>query len=166
MEYKSIHFDTVKDMRQKRSITFLDEIALSRLQVYPNADTSSRGPGDWIRILRERLRMTQAELAKGANITQPNLAAIELGKVDPRVSTLRRIYQALRCDLNIEPRLRKPVEEMLRDRARALALKRLKHTMGTMALEEQAPEKEHFKKLLEKNTDEIIRSRRKRIKER
>jgi transcriptional regulator with XRE-family HTH domain len=107
--------------------------------------------------------MTQAELAKRAHITQPNLAAIESGKVDPLLSTLRRIYKGLWCDLNIEPQLQKPLEETVRDRARAVALKRLKHTMGTMALENQAPDKETFRRLLEKRTDDILRSHRKRI---
>ena len=148
---------------KRKLITILDDIALSRLQVPASTEDSNRTPGDWIRILRNRLRMTQAELAKRAHITQPNLAGIESGKVDPQVGTLRRIYQGLWCDLHIEPQLQKPLEEMLRGRARAVALNRLKHTMGTMALEDQAPEKETFRQLLEKRTDDILRSRRKRI---
>jgi transcriptional regulator with XRE-family HTH domain len=148
---------------KRKLITLLDDVALSRLQVQASTQASNRTPGDWIRILRDRLRMTQAELANRAHITQPNLAAIESGKVDPQVDTLRRIYQGLWCDLSIEPRLQKPLEEILRGRARAVALKRLKQTMGTMALEDQAPDKESFKRLLEKRTDDILRSRRKRI---
>lgn len=148
---------------KRKLFTILDDIALSRLQIPASIEDSNRTPGDWIRILRNRLRMTQAELAKRAHITQPNLAAIESGKVDLQVSTLRRIYQGLWCDLSIEPQLQKPLEEMLRGRARAVALKRLQHTMGTMALEDQAPDKETFRRLLEKRTDDILRSRRKRI---
>lgn len=149
--------------RKRKLVTIIDDIALSRLQVQDSDETGNRMPGDWIRILRDRLRMTQAELAKRAHITQANLAAIESGKADPQVGTLRRIYQALWCDLNIEPRLKKPLEEIVRGRAATVALKRLKHTMGTMALENQAPDKETFKRLLEKRTDEILRSRRKHI---
>lgn len=148
---------------KKKLITIVDDIALSRLEVQASPATDNRAPGDWIRILRNRLRMTQAELAKRAHITQPNLAAIESGKVDPQVGTVRRIYQGLWCDLNLEPRLRKPLEEIVRGRAASVALKRLKHTMGTMALEDQAPDKESFRRLLEKRTDDILRSRRKHI---
>lgn len=107
--------------------------------------------------------MTQAELAKRAKITQANLVAIESGKVDPRVGTLQRIYQGLSCHLSLEPRPQKPLEELLRDRARAIALQRLNKTMGTMALEEQAPEKEMFRKLLEKRTDDILRDPREKL---
>ncbi|MBL8075337.1 MAG: helix-turn-helix domain-containing protein [Nitrospira sp.] len=149
-------------MRQKFTI-LLDDRALSKLTVQTSRDTSKLTVGDWIRLLRNRLRMTQAELAQRARITQPNLAAIESGKVDPQVGTLRRIYEGLGCELNLEPLLHKSLEELTRDRARAVALKRLKQTMGTMALEDQAPDEDTFKQLLEKRTDDILRSPRKRL---
>lgn len=147
----------------KKLLTIVDDISLSRLQVDSSPANADLTPGDWIRILRKYLRMTQAELAKRANITQPNLAAIESGKADPQVSTLRRIYQGMSCNLSVEPRPQKPLGEVLRGRARAIALKRLKKTMGTMALEEQAPDKETFTRLLEKRTDEILSDRRERL---
>jgi predicted DNA-binding mobile mystery protein A len=147
----------------KKQTTIIDDISLSNLQVDSSPEDHNLKPQDWIRLMRNYLRMTQAELAKRANITQANLVAIESGKVDPRVSTLQRIYQGLSCRLSVEPRPQKPLEEILRGRARAVALKRLKKTMGTMALEEQAPEKEIFKKLLEKRTDEILRDPREKL---
>lgn len=148
---------------RRKPITIIDDIALSKLRVDSVAEDQNLKPRDWIRLLRTYLRMTQAELAKRANITQANLAAIESGKTDPRVSTLQRIYKALSSNLSLEPIPKKPLEETLRDRARAMALKRLKKTMGTMALEEQAPDKEIFQKLLEKRTDEILRDPRERL---
>ena len=140
------------EMRKKHT-TIVDDIALSQLHVGSSLEDPDLKPSDWIRLLRNYLRMTQAELAKRANITQANLVAIESGKVDPRVSTLQRIYKGLSCHLSVEPRPQKPLEEILRGRARAVALKRLKKTVGTMALEEQAVGKEIFKKLLEKRTN-------------
>ena len=148
---------------KKKPITIIDDIALSKLRVASSPDEQNLIPKDWVRLLRTYLRMTQAELAKRANITKANLIAIESGKADPRVSTLRRIYKGLSCNLSVEPVPQKPLDEILRGRARALALKRLKKTMGTMALEEQAPDKEVFKKLLEKRTDEILRDPRERL---
>jgi len=147
----------------KKTTTIVDDIALSKLKVNSSPEDISLKPNDWIRLLRDYLRMTQAELAYRANITRANLVAIESGKVDPRVSTLQRIYQGLYCHLSVEPRPQKPLEDILRGRARAIALQRLKKTMGTMALEEQAPEKEMFKKLLEKRTDDILRDSREKL---
>ena len=148
---------------KKKHITIVDDMALSKLRVDSTYEDHNLKPGDWIGLLRTYLRMTQAELSRRAKITQANLVAIESGKVDPRMSTLQRIYKGLSCNLSVEPRPQKPLEEILRGRARAMALKRLKKTMGTMALEEQAPEKEIFKKLLEKRTDEILRDPRERL---
>ena len=48
--------------------------------------------------LRERrtdLGLTQSELADRADVSQPLIARIEGGDVDPRLSTLRRIVDAL-----------------------------------------------------------------------
>lgn len=39
--------------------------------------------------------MTQNELAKRAGVSQPLIARIEAGDVDPRLSTLRKIFDAL-----------------------------------------------------------------------
>lgn len=147
----------------KRQTTIFDDMALSQLRIDSSVEDHNLKPNDWIRLLRNYLRMTQAELAKRAKITQANLVAIESGKVDPRVGTLQRIYQGLSCHLSVEPRPQKPLEELLRGRARAIALQRLKKTMGTMALEEQAPEKEMFRKLLEKRTDDILRDPREKL---
>ena len=145
---------------KKIAITISDNISLLNLQVDSSPKDQIFKPQYWIRLLRNHLRMTQAELAKRANITQANLAAIESGKADPRLSTLQRIYNGLSCNLHFEPRPQKPLDEVLRGRARALAFKRLNETM---ALEEQAPEKEIFKKLLEKRTDEILHDHRERL---
>jgi predicted transcriptional regulator len=45
---------------------------------------------------REELDLTQSELAEMADVSQPLIARIEGGDVDPRLSTLRRIVNALR----------------------------------------------------------------------
>jgi predicted DNA-binding mobile mystery protein A len=148
---------------RKKNTTIVDDISLSKLRVDSSSEDHNLKPRDWIRLLRNYLRMTQAELAKRANITQANLAAIESGKADPRVSTIQQIYKGLSCHLSVEPRPQKSLDAILRGRARAIALKRLKKTMGTMALEDQAPEKEVFKKLLEKRTDEILRDPREKL---
>jgi len=146
----------------QRRLNIVDEMALSRLTP-PETKTHEPSHGDWIRILRDSLRMTQAELASRARITQPHLAGIESGKTDPQISTLRRIFEAMSCYLVLEPRPRKPIKEVLRGRARSVALKRSKQSMGTMALEHQAPEAEVFKQLLEKRTYEILTDRREKL---
>jgi len=48
-----------------------------------------------IRKIRKELGITQEELARRAGVTQAYIAKLETGKVDPRLSTLNRILQAL-----------------------------------------------------------------------
>jgi len=141
----------------------VDDIALHRLEGEPRAEHTVLSYGQWIRALRNYLRITQQELAQRSHITQSHLAQIESGKIDPKIGTLQRIFDGLSCDLVIEPLPRRPLSEVLRGRARSIALKRLKHAMGTMALEDQAPEKVAFKRLLEKRTDDILNDSRERL---
>ncbi|MBX3301021.1 MAG: helix-turn-helix domain-containing protein [Nitrospira sp.] len=141
----------------------VDEIALQRLEEAPRAEHTVLSYGQWIRMLRNYLRITQQELAQRSHISQSHLALIESGKIDPQIGTLQRIFDGLSCDLVIEPLPRRPLSEILRGRARSIALKRLKHAMGTMALEDQAPERATFKQLLEKRTDDILSDSRERL---
>lgn len=50
---------------------------------------------DDLRERRNELELTQSELAERADVSQPLIARIEGGDVDPRLSTLRRIVNAL-----------------------------------------------------------------------
>ena len=59
-----------------------------------------------IRRIRKELDITQEELAKKAGVTQAYIAKLEAGKVDPRLSTLNRILQALLECKKTQPRAR------------------------------------------------------------
>jgi len=48
-----------------------------------------------LRDRRNELDLTQSELADRADVSQPLIARIEGGDVDPRLSTLRRVVEAL-----------------------------------------------------------------------
>jgi len=154
-------------MVRKNRLRLLEELAVSSLPLAqePKDKTRLWEPryGDWIRIIRTSLRMTQAELARRAGVNQANLVAIERGTTDPRLNTLKKIFNALSCDLLVEPRPRQPFNEILRGKARSLAITRLKQSMGTMALENQAPNAEVFQALVEKRTDEILNDSREHL---
>ena len=144
-----------------KKLNVVEEMSLGRLTALPKEGQPSFS--DWVRILRRALRMTQKQLAQRAKITQPHLVGIEKGKVNPRINTLKRIFDALSCPMVIEPKPMKPIVELLNARARMIALKRLKQSTGTMALEGQAPTPEVFKQLLNKYTQEILEDRREQL---
>lgn len=61
--------------------------------------------GFYLRALRGKLRMSQAQLAR-----------IELGKVEAELKTLRRLFDALFCDLLVIPKPRRHLGDALADR--------------------------------------------------
>lgn len=51
--------------------------------------------GERIRYLRTSRNLSQSQLAKDANLSQPTIAQIEAGKKDPSVQTLKQIAKVL-----------------------------------------------------------------------
>src|SRR5437879_13085755 len=105
-------------------------------------------PNAMIRALRAELHMTQAQLAKRAGVTQPHLARIETGKVDPQLSTLRRIFDALFCGVLIVPQRLKAPQDVMLERVKAKARRNVLRVTGTMALEKQTPDEGTIRHLI------------------
>ncbi len=60
---------------------------------------------------RKRLGLTQAELAKKAGVSQPLIARIEAGDIDPRLSTISRIVEVLKREEAVRSL---PAEEIMK----------------------------------------------------
>ncbi|MFI5346493.1 MAG: helix-turn-helix domain-containing protein [Elusimicrobiota bacterium] len=70
----------------------------------------------FLRALRSALRMSQAQLARRVGVPQAHIARLEAGALDPRLSTLRRLFDTMFCDLLVLPRPRKRPSDVLADR--------------------------------------------------
>lgn len=147
----------------RKHFDLIEKRALAQLQTKGAEEDWNPSFNEWIRLLRKYFRMTQSELAERAKMPQSHIVKIEAGKVGVQISTLEKILKAVSCELIIRPKPQKPIDEILRGRARAIALKRLKQSMGTMALEGQAAEADTFRELLEKKTDEILSDSREKL---
>ena len=64
-------------------------------------------PAVFVRALRSALRMSQAQLAKRSGVPQAHIAHLEAQAIDVRLETLRRLFDAMFCDLWVLPRPRK-----------------------------------------------------------
>lgn len=115
----------------------------------------------WVKAIRESLGMSTAQLATRLGVKQPSITAMEQSEAKGTIelATLRRVAEALDCTLVYALVPRKPLEETIRDRARAFAWARLQPIEHSMLLEDQkvAPQNPDAR------LDEIIRQTRPRL---
>ena len=92
--------------------------ALNRTLIFTQdaPPAAAHPPAVYVRALRCSLRMTQAQLARRAGVATSNVASVEMGKVDPQVGTLRKLLDAMFCDLLVVPKARQRPSEALAER--------------------------------------------------
>ena len=112
--------------------------------------------GQFIKLIRSHLGMSQRALADRSEVPQSMISKVESNKVEPTLSTLRRILDALSCDLVIAPVLRKSIDAIRRDQAKSITEQRMRYLRGTMSLEKQEPSKKFMKRLAEQKEDELL----------
>ena len=69
-----------------------------------------------VRALRSALRMSQAQLARRSQVPQAHIARLESGAIDPQLSTLSRLFDAMFCELLVLPRPRRWPSDALAER--------------------------------------------------
>lgn len=102
--------------------------------------------------------MTQTQLARRIGIPQSHIAKIEGGKVDVQLNTLRRLFEALNCDLTVLPSPRKPPEDLLAEQAGKVAKKKVARIMGTMALEKQTPDDRTIRQMVKSEQEKLLQN--------
>ncbi len=136
-----------------------------RLNILRDSNAFIRPPHGWIKAIRESLGMTTAQFAKRLGVSQPRAVAIQKAETKGSITldTLERAAHALDCSLVFTLVPRKPLEDLVEERATLLAKKYLATTRHSMSLEAQNVDKEdeveqlnHLrKKLLEKAGSKI-----------
>jgi len=77
-------------------------------------------PAQWVKTLRVSYHISQRRLAELSGITQSQIALIEKGLCEPQLDTLRRVFDALYCDLVVLPAPRWRVGAVLAERKMGL----------------------------------------------
>jgi predicted DNA-binding mobile mystery protein A len=100
----------------------------------------ARPPRGWIRAIREALGMSVAVLAARLGISASAVTRLEQSEAAGKIQldTLRRAADALGCDLVYLLVPRRPLDAVVRDRARELAHRHVAAVEQTMRLEDQA----------------------------
>ena len=93
----------------------------------------------WINAIRRSLGMTERELGIRLGVSQASVHGLERSEADEtiRINTLRRAAAALDCELVYILVPRRPLEDVVQERARLLARRELERVGQTMALEAQ-----------------------------
>ena len=115
----------------------------------------------WTRAIRTALGMSIEALARKMGLSPTALQSIEKGEVSgsSTVRSLRRVAEALDCDLVVALVPRKRLEATIRERAVEVARKRLTKTNRTMALENQAIPEERLEIMVQDLADELLQRR-------
>jgi DNA-binding transcriptional regulator YiaG len=77
---------------------------------------ASHPPHVYVRAIRTTLRMSQEQLARRAGTTKSLIAQVESGKTNVGVETLRKLFDAMFCDLLVVPKARKKPTQALAER--------------------------------------------------
>lgn len=111
-----------------------------RLNALNTPDTLVRPARGWVKAIREALGMTAAQLGQRMGVSKQRALALEKAETIGSVTleSLERAARALDCRLVYALVPRKPLDELVAERATLLAKKRLKATRHTMALEDQS----------------------------
>jgi predicted DNA-binding mobile mystery protein A len=120
--------------------------------------TLARPPRGWVKAIREALGMTAKQLGARLGVSQVRALALEKAEASGSVTlaSLERAAHALDCQLVYVLVPRKPLEDLVEDRASELARRRLQSTRHTMALEDQSVDTGDDDDQLKRLTRELI----------
>ena len=96
----------------------------------------------WIASVRQALGMSKTQLAKRVDITRPSLDELESNELKETITlaSMRKIADALGCDVQYILVPRKPLEQMIAERAMKKASTKLGRVNQSQALEASALE--------------------------
>lgn len=129
--------------------------ALAKLRESPTAIRPSVG---WIKAIRESLGMSASAFARKLGITPSSIAKLEKAEADEKITlaSLRKLANALNCELQYTLVPRKSLEEILWERAITVAKEHLHPISHSMSLENQSVSQSANDKQLDLLAKEIL----------
>lgn len=118
----------------------------------------SRG---WLKEIREALGRTERQQAKRLGISGSALHKSETSEAEERISLgqLRKLADGLDCELVYALVPRKPLADVVQDRATQLAKEEVYGVAHTMSLEDQRPADERIQKQVTRRAEELLRGK-------
>ncbi|MFV8511329.1 mobile mystery protein A [Ralstonia pseudosolanacearum] len=143
-------------MRQLR----LEQVQAS-VAAYSDLTNRRTPPRGWLKAIREALGLTERQQANRLGVTGSTLHKSELAEAEERITLgqLRKLADGLDCELVYALVPRKPLTQVVEDRARSIALQEVGGVAHTMSLEDQRPATDRLRKQVEQRTAELLRGR-------
>jgi predicted DNA-binding mobile mystery protein A len=143
-------------MRQLR----LEQVQAS-VAAYSDLTNRRPPPRGWLKAIRESLGLTERQQAGRLGITGSTLHKSESAEAEERITLgqLRKLADGLDCELVYALVPRKPLTQVVEDRARSIALQEVSGVAHTMSLEDQRPATDRLRKQVEQRTAELLRGR-------
>jgi predicted DNA-binding mobile mystery protein A len=125
----------------------------------------SRPSGGWLRAIRQTLGMTTRQLAKYVGVTQAAVVDAERAeaKGDITLTTLKRYATALDCELCYVLVPRRPLLEVIEERADHIARDQVSRVSHSMALEDQSTTREHLELEIKALRRKLLEGKRSRL---
>ncbi len=150
----------------KKNIAFYRRQVSEKLEILRQyRDKMPMYTGRWIKVVRQALGMTQAQLARRLGIQPQSLHNLEKNELNQSISigSLKKVANALHCQIYIVFIPDKAIEKVVQENAMQTATKIIMDTAHTMDLEKQAPTEKFLKKQIKEVAEELIRNADKRI---
>ena len=135
------------------------------LEIWRTAQLSARPRSGWVRTIRESLGMSAAAFARRLGMTPVGVRKLESAEASDAITlaSLRKLAQALDCELQYALVPRNSLQQQVRDRAEMVARERLRPIAHSMALEDQAVQGPQNKLQLEVAIKELIEGSRREL---
>jgi len=133
----------------------------STLSGYADWVKRQRPSRGWLKLIREALGRTERQQAQRLGISGATLHKSEQSEAEDRISLgqLRKLADGLDCELVYALVPRRPLTDVVQERARAIAMEEVGSVAHTMDLEDQRPGSERLRKQVERRTEELLRDR-------
>jgi len=135
------------------------------LEAWRGSQLSSRPRSGWVRAIREAMGMSAAAFARRLGMTPVGVRKLESSEASDTITlaSLRKLAQALDCELRYALVPRTSLLQQVKDRAERVARERLSPIAHSMALEDQAVQVLQNKLQLELATKDLIEGSRREL---
>lgn len=115
-------------------------------------------PGGWLRAIRESLGRSLKTQAEIAGVSSGTLTKSERSEAEDRISLaqLRKLAAALDCELVYGLVPKKPLHEVIQDRAEFMAKQEILGVAHSMSLEDQRPSDAFIERQMDERRRELL----------